>query len=69
MGLRIVVMISALPTIIVTCLCRPVSRHTVDHTINEIVYIFILILVGIPIGGSMGERISPLALIPRWRRP
>jgi sorbitol-specific phosphotransferase system component IIBC len=62
MGLRIVVMISVMPMIIVILFCRPPRRHTVDHTINQIVCIFILILVGILIGGSIGERIAPLAL-------
>jgi hypothetical protein len=67
MGLGVVITISAMPTIIVTFFCRP-SSHAVDHTINNIVYIIIIILVGVPIRGSMRERIPPLlALIARWR--
>jgi hypothetical protein len=67
MGLRVVITISATSTIIVTFFCRP-SSLAVDHTINNIDYIIIIILVGVPIRGSMRERISPLlALIARWR--
>ena len=49
LSLIIVVTISAMPTIIVSWFTGPVSWHPVDHTIYKIVYIFIFVLVGIPI--------------------
>jgi hypothetical protein len=72
-ALGIVVMISAMPTVIVSWLLWPMSRHyvlSVDDTIHQVVYIFIFIfiLVGFPIRGSIGVRISPLRLMTR-RRP
>ena len=72
-ALRIVVMISAMPTVFVSCFLRPTGRHyvfSVDDTIHHVVYIFIFIfvLIGFPIRGSIGVRISPLRLITR-RRP
>jgi len=73
LGLRIVVTISPMPMIFVICI-GPASRHPVDHTIHIIVNIFnifIFVLVGIPIWGSIGERISslPLPLMTRrWPR-
>lgn len=72
MALGIVITISALPTtIFVSCLCRPstVAReHPVDHTIHQEVLIFTIVLVGIPMRGSIGERISLFCLLTR-RRP
>jgi len=68
LALRIVVLISAMPTIFISWLCRPASGHTVYHTIYQIVYIFRFVLVGFPMRGSIGERISPFCLLTR-RRP
>lgn len=68
LALRIVLMISAMPTVFVSLFCRPASGHTVYYTIHQIVYIFKFVLVGFPMRGSIGERIAPLCLLPR-RRP
>jgi hypothetical protein len=59
--LSIVVLISAMTPIIETVSPRrPTTVLAIDHTIHQIVYIFIFVLVAIPMRGSIGVRISSL---------
>jgi hypothetical protein len=66
--LRIVVLISSMPTIRVSCLLGPLDRLSVEDALDPDLCIFIYILVGFPMRGSIGVRISPLCLKAR-RRP
>ena len=68
--LGIVVLISAMPMILVSCLPRPLNGlAVVADAIDHKLCVFIIILVGFPMRGSIGVRISPLRFIARRRRP
>jgi hypothetical protein len=61
--LSIVVLISAMPMIMIETLsplCRATTVLAVDLTLAQIVYIFIFVLVAVPMRGSIRVRIPPL---------